>query len=120
MSTTFMDWISVGSGTPLWDGEPLVGVAYEVNTAKDVLRLMTDTPADMILFSRSASATIFAPLLADAIGVLCTSGTVGSHLAILAREFDLPCIMAADIPYDRVVGRKVKLLPSGHVQVVRE
>ncbi len=35
--------------------------------------------------------------MSDLNGIVCTTGGAGSHLAIVSREFDIPCIMALEL-----------------------
>jgi phosphoenolpyruvate-protein kinase (PTS system EI component) len=39
--------------------------------------------------------TFLSPILAEVKAVVCTAGSLESHLALLAREFEMPCIMGA-------------------------
>jgi phosphoenolpyruvate-protein kinase (PTS system EI component) len=40
------------------------------------------------------------PLFPRIKAVVCTTGGETSHVAIVAREFNLPCIMGSEIDYD--------------------
>lgn len=76
------------------------GVLREIKTAQDTVRLYNGDPQGTIVLLHTAGATTIAPLFSRISGIICTKGGVCSHLAILAREFQLPCIMAAKIGYD--------------------
>ena len=53
-----------------------------------------DTSAlGLIAFVRDAGATFLAPIYHELAGVVCTSGTPRSHIGIVSREFQLPCVM---------------------------
>ena len=41
--------------------------------------------------------TLTAPVLEKFAGVLCAGGTTRSHLAILTREYGIPCLMNARV-----------------------
>jgi len=71
-----------------------------VESVADVLGLLKDDVSDVVLFTPTASATIMTPLFPRIKGLVCTTGGETSHVAIVAREFNLPCIMGSEIDYD--------------------
>ncbi len=89
----------IGSGM-LTSGSDCRGTLRVVETIQDVLRLMKTDVSDVIIFTRSASATTVTPLFSKIKGVVCTAGGATSHLAIVAREFDVPCVMGSQIEFD--------------------
>jgi phosphohistidine swiveling domain-containing protein len=89
----------VGKGMLISGGE-CDGVLRVVETVQDVIGLMKTDVSNVILFTRSASATTVTPLFSRIRGVVCTAGGPTSHLAIVAREFDIPCVMASEIQYE--------------------
>lgn len=75
-------------------GHNLVGVARYVRTSDKVLKYLTDgVPADTIAIVDDSGGTLTAPVLEQFKGVLCAGGTTRSHLAILTREYGIPCLM---------------------------
>ena len=63
----------------------------------DVLALM-DTGADgVVALVRDAGATFLAPIYHELTAIICTSGTVRSHIGIVSREFQVPCVMACSL-----------------------
>jgi len=89
----------IGQGIPT-SGQGCHGVLRVVESVADVLRLLKDDMSNAILLTPTASATIMTPLFPRIKGVLCTTGGATSHVAIIAREFDLTCIMGVDFDYD--------------------
>ena len=72
----------------------LVGVARYVRTSDKVLEYLTQgVPADTIAIVDDSGGTLTAPILEKFKGVLCAGGTTRSHLAILTREYGIPCLM---------------------------
>jgi signal transduction protein with GAF and PtsI domain len=54
--------------------------------------------ADHILLVRGGTTTFLAPALSmGAIGIITMSGAPESHLGILSREFQTPCVMTASL-----------------------
>jgi phosphohistidine swiveling domain-containing protein len=72
----------------------LVGIARYVRTSDKVLEyLIKGVPADTIAIVDDSGGTLTAPVLERFKGVLCAGGTTRSHLAILTREYGIPCLM---------------------------
>lgn len=72
----------------------LVGVARYVRTSDKVMEYLTNgVPADTIAIVDDSGGTLTAPVLEKFKGVLCAGGTTRSHLAILTREYGIPCFM---------------------------
>lgn len=79
-------------------GKGCEGVVRRATEVADVFALLKEPGLDeMILLTESATATAIVPLLPRVRGLICTSGGITSHLAIVSREFGLPCIMAAEV-----------------------
>jgi phosphoenolpyruvate-protein kinase (PTS system EI component) len=107
-----------GKGTPTWTGEAHEGTVREVRTAQDVLALLDDAPEDLIVLMHTAGATTLSPLFADISGIVCTTGTEGSHVAILSRDFGIPCIVGAQLTTTDLDGCRIRMEPSGEVSVL--
>jgi hypothetical protein len=64
---------------------------------------------DHLLLVRGGTTTFLAPALSmGAIGVITMSGAPESHLGILSREFQIPCVMTAHL----VDGSGSRFLPG--------
>lgn len=72
------------------------GRLMRFNTPDDVIAVL-DTGHDMasetVALVKDAGATFLAPIEADLAGILCRSGDIESHLAIISRDFQIPCLM---------------------------
>jgi phosphoenolpyruvate-protein kinase (PTS system EI component) len=62
----------------------------------DVLAFMDEAPAGVIALVRDAGATFLAPIYHQLAGIVCTSGSPRSHIGIVSREYQLPCVMALE------------------------
>ena len=72
----------------------LTGIARYVRTSDKVLEYLTQgVPPDTIAIVDDSGGTLTAPVLEKFKGVLCAGGTTRSHLAILTREYGIPCLM---------------------------
>ena len=68
-----------------------------LHSPDDVLRLM-DTGADGVIAGvQDAGATFLAPIFDELTAVVCMSGTPSSHIGIVSREYQVPCIMATAV-----------------------
>lgn len=111
---------NVGKGFATWSGSTLEGVVREVRAPGDVLELLGDTPPDLIVLMHTAGATTLSPLFGDIAGIVCTTGTEGSHVAILSRDFGIPCIVGTELSEPDLDGKRVRMEPSGEVFLVAE
>jgi len=60
-----------------------------------------------------AGVTYLGPVLPKLTGIICKSGGLGSHLAIVSREFSIPALMGTEIKcQDPIHGRKVRIQPD--------
>lgn len=74
--------------------ENLIGTARYVRTIDKVLECLSHgLPQDSIVIVDDSGGTLTAPVLEKFHGVLCAGGTTRSHLAILTREYNIPCLM---------------------------
>lgn len=84
--------------------------AFETNkTASGTIKYLKDPAAVMaliksgklaehILLVRGGTTTFLAPALTmGAIGIITMSGAPESHLGILSREFQIPCVMTTNL-----------------------
>lgn len=71
------------------------GVVRYLAAPKDVLDLISSGALqEHILLVRGGTTTFLTPALTmGAIGILTMSGAPESHLGILSREFQIPCVM---------------------------
>jgi len=74
----------------------LIGIARYVRTSDKVLEYLTQgVPPNTIAVVEDSGGTLTAPVLEKFTGVLCAGVTTRSHLAILTREYGIPCLMNA-------------------------
>jgi signal transduction protein with GAF and PtsI domain len=86
----------------------------------DVLALMDSGAEGVVALVRDAGATFLAPIYHELTAIICTSGTVRSHIGIVSREFQVPCVMACGFAGDEpAAGTEVELDCSGAEAIVR-
>jgi phosphohistidine swiveling domain-containing protein len=109
----------VGTGLVV-SGSECTGIGRQANEPEQVFALLRD-PAleETILLVDSPSATALVPLLAKVKGIVCSGGGMTSHLAIVSREFGLPCLMAADVGEMAALdGETIRISKDGEIAVV--
>ncbi|GAA4387374.1 PEP-utilizing enzyme [Tsukamurella soli] len=111
------NWTTAGSGDFVSGTEPVEGTVVEISTTEDVLPLFDDCPSDLIVLLHTSGGTILSPLFSDIKGVISTVGGKGSHVAILSREFGIPCVMGTELSGEGLHGRHVRIETDGSVQV---
>ncbi len=78
--------------------QDLRGTARFIRTNERVLDYLTNgVPAGTIAIIDDSGGTLTAPIIEQFTGVICAGGTVRSHLGILTREYNIPCLMNAKI-----------------------
>jgi signal transduction protein with GAF and PtsI domain len=109
----------IGSGTRVFETDPVRGSWRRLTSPDDVLELM-DTGADgVVACVADAGATFLAPIFDELTAVVCLSGTPLSHIGIVSREYQIPCVMAAALTSEPVDGDVIEVDCSGEPGVVR-
>jgi len=86
----------------------------------DVIALMDEDPSEpVIAMVADAGATFLAPIFEDLAAVVCLSGTPLSHIGIVSREYEVPCIMSTSLTEQPMFGDDVEVDCSGKQGVVR-
>lgn len=86
----------IGEGLSCSTKTEISGEVVYVKTIEDVICLF-DCAGGKICIVDDAGITTLSPILSDLIGTICTTGGPGSHLAIVSREFGIPCVMAVKL-----------------------
>ncbi|MBJ8348836.1 PEP-utilizing enzyme [Antrihabitans sp. YC2-6] len=94
------DLNQVGTGVNLFEAGEVRGTARWFNDTSDVLSIDDDDLEDTIAFVNKGGMTFLSPILPDLRAIVCTAGSRESHLAILSRESDVPCVLAAELTGD--------------------
>jgi phosphohistidine swiveling domain-containing protein len=89
----------VGGGDNVYrTATDLEGIAREISTLERVMEMLTEgVPPDTIAIIDDSGGSLTAPIMQGFKGMICLAGTVRSHLAILSREYGIPCLMAAEV-----------------------
>lgn len=97
----------LGSGAPVFAGARARGPIRRITEPADVLALLDDGADGLIALVDDAGATFLSPIHRDLAGIICLSGSAGSHLAIVSREFRTPALMSVvfdgELPADGTI-----------------
>lgn len=106
----------IGRGDPTFDFEPTRGAWRRLEGPGDVLDLMDTGAGGIVAVIRDAGATFLSPVFDELAGVVCTGGTIRSHIGIISREFQVPGVIAAVIDDEPDDGTEVELDSSGVIR----
>jgi signal transduction protein with GAF and PtsI domain len=110
----------IGRGAKVFDASPVRGRWLPLESPDDVLALMESGAEGVIALVRDAGATFLAPVYHELAGVVCTSGTPRSHIGIVSRDFQVPCVMGCAFSgVEPDSGTEVEVDCSGDDGVVR-
>ena len=109
----------IGRGVKVFDAAPVQGRWMKLLSPDDVLALMDDVTDDVVACVADAGATFLAPIFDDLMAVVCLSGTPLSHIGIVSREYQVPCVMGAVLSEEPAAGATVEVDCSGAEGIVR-
>ncbi len=109
----------VGRGTRVFEASAVSGRWRPLNSPEDVLELMDEGAEDVIAVVADAGATFLAPVFEDLTAVVCLGGTPLSHIGIVSREYEVPCVMGTTLTEQPEAGATVEVDCSGDEGVVR-
>ena len=108
----------IGEGLSCSSHSEVLGEFVYIQSVEDVINLFDDANGKICIVDDSGTTTL-GPILSDIAGVLCPFGSEGSHLAIVSREFDIPCIMSVEFlleDWSSLNGKKVKLVTESEAK----
>jgi signal transduction protein with GAF and PtsI domain len=109
----------IGTGTRGFAAGPVRGSWRRLTSPDDVLELMDTTAEGVVACVADAGATFLAPIFDELTAVVCLSGTPLSHIGIVSREYQVPCVMSAVLDATPANGDAVEVDCSGADGVVR-
>jgi signal transduction protein with GAF and PtsI domain len=110
---------TIGTGTKVFAAAPVRGVWRRLDAPLDVLELMDSSAEGVVACVADAGATFLAPIFDDLTAVVCLSGTPLSHIGIVSREYQVPCVMGTVLSESPDDGVEVEVDCSGEIGVVR-
>ena len=101
----------IGEGLSCSIKKEVTGELVYIQEINDVINLF-DKAAGKICIVDDAGTTTLSPILSELTGTISTTGSAGSHLAIVSREFEIPCIMGLSFEIEDISslnGKKAKI-----------
>ena len=108
----------IGEGRSCSSNSEALGEFVYIQSVEDVINIF-DVAEGKICIVDDAGTTTLGPILSDLAGVLCPFGSAGSHLAIVSREFEIPCIMSVEFLVDdwsSLNGKKGKIVTESEAK----
>ncbi|MFC4943607.1 PEP-utilizing enzyme [Pseudonocardia sp. GCM10023141] len=100
---------TIGTGTPSYTFAPVTGRIHHFRSPSDVIASLDGDLESTIALVESGGTTFLSPILGRLGGIVCRDGTLRSHLAIVSREFELPCLVGTALTTDVEDGAQVVL-----------
>lgn len=109
-----MVYKQIGNGLSVSTKKSTEGIFVAIYTVQDVIKLIKGEAEGKICWVEQAGATTLGPILSRISGVVCQTGSSGSHIAIVSREYEIPAIMSLklDVDLKEIEGKKVKIQTS--------
>lgn len=98
---------------------PVRGLLRTLSDPIDVIELMDSTAKGVVAIVHDAGATFLSPIFEELAGVFCLSGTPRSHIGIVSRELEIPCVVGAQLAEEVPDGSEVEIDCSGEAGVLR-
>lgn len=109
----------IGTGTKVFDAAAVRGRWRRLDSPLDVLDLMDTSAEGVVACVADAGATFLAPIFDDLTAVVCLSGTPLSHIGIVSREYQVPCVMGTVLTAEPADGDEIEVDCSGGTGIVR-
>ena len=103
----------------MFEAAPVRGVWRPLDSPDDVIAIMDEDADSVIAVVADAGATFLAPIFEDLAAVVCMSGTPLSHIGIVSREYEVPCVMGTTLDLQPERGAEVEVDCSGEHGIVR-
>ena len=87
----------VGSGENLFPAGKVRGLLRRLDTPEQVLQLLDEDGPPVIAWTQFAGSTFLSPVMDKITAIITSTGTSKGHLAIVARELGLPCVLGAQL-----------------------
>ena len=110
----------IGHGQKTFEYSSIKGIWQRLEGPEDVLAyLENDNAKGVIAVIRDAGATFLSPIFEDLAGVICTGGTIRSHIGIISREFQIPGVVAAEMTHEPEDGTEIEIDGTRELGIIR-
>jgi phosphohistidine swiveling domain-containing protein len=87
----------IGKGIPSYRFATVTGHARWFRSPSDVIESIDSDLESTIALVESGGTTFLSPILGRLGGIVARDGTLRSHLAIVSREFEVPCLVGTEL-----------------------
>lgn len=115
-----MSWIPVARGLFASHPSEVEGLVRVVAGLKEIVALMKEPPGDpCIIVTNVAGGSAVSTIIKRAKAIVSTIGGPNSHIVVVARDYNVPCIVgAADLDLARLVpGSRLRMHADGVVEL---
>jgi phosphohistidine swiveling domain-containing protein len=98
-----------GTGAPSFRFPSTAGTVRHFRTPQDVIASINEDLGSIVAVVASGGTTFLSPILGRLGGIVALDGTLRSHLAIVSREFEVPCLVGASLMTDLADGTAIRL-----------
>lgn len=109
----------IGKGVPAFAFPCTTGSVRYFRAPSVVIDAIDSDLESTIALVESGGTTFLSPILGRLGGIVCRDGTLRCHLAIVSREFEVPCLVGADLTVDLPEGTAIVLDVADGAGVVR-
>jgi len=88
---------TIGTGVPSYRFPRVTGRVRWFRSPSDVIASIDSDLESTIAIVESGGTTFLSPILGRLGGIICRDGTLRSHLAIVSREFEVPCLVGTQL-----------------------
>lgn len=85
---------------------------------EDLMAVMDDGDDDLVAYVESPNVTMIAPVSQRLVGIICLTGDELAHIAIVARELGVPCLVESKLtkPIEELRGARVRISREGAIE----
>jgi phosphoenolpyruvate synthase/pyruvate phosphate dikinase len=111
---------TIGRGTMVGGGAGAEGTFETLLEVDDLLTLMGSERTGIVAFLEHPNVTMVGPLYDLLAAIVCKHGDASAHVAIVARELAIPCLVRTTLDRDplELRGQKVRLETGGELFLV--
>jgi len=100
----------IGKGELVFETAPVQGTARWFRDPQDVIDSIDSDLESTIAVVEYGGTTFLGPVLGRLAGIICMKGSLRSHLGIVSREYDIPCVMALQAEREIETGEALRLV----------
>ncbi len=101
---------TIGIGDLVFETEAVEGTARWFREPQDVIDSIDTDLESTIAIVEFGGTTFLGPILGRLAGIVCMRGSLHSHLGIVSREYEIPCVMALQATRPIETGEAIRMV----------